>query len=385
MKEIWVKTTVNNDYEVSNLGNIRSLKNNKIHLLKPFKRGTSNKYGDGRGCYLAVRLLNNGKEQDYAVHRLVAMAFVPNPNNLPQVNHINGIRNDNRAENLEWCDNSYNIWHSYNMLGNKNGTKRIVCQYTKNGNFVREYESVCEASHICNIDSTSIIAVCRKGAYRKTAGGYIWRYKGDENVEIQYDKKSPVIQISKYGEMIRVYDTIQDASIEIGLTEGGISGVCQKKNRGYNYAGGYIWRYKDEYNENEFGYYLDKTFIQMTMNNIFVTEYKGTHELVDKGGFELVKVIMCCKGDRESTNGFKWCIKEEGNKARNTKREKAVVQLDLNMNYIAEFISAKKAAEHCSTHATHIGDSCRTFGKRTCAKFRWLYKDDYMEYIKNNI
>lgn len=384
MNEIWKTVTVNCDYEVSNLGNIRSNKCKKPRTLKPFRRGCEKKDEHNRGCYLSVRLSKNGVEMDYAVHRLVAMAFIPNPKNLPQVNHKNGIRNDNRVENLEWCDNSYNIWHSYNVLGDKNNKERAVIQYNKAGDFICEYESINEASHKTSICSNSIAEVCIRKSFRKTAGGYIWRYKGDNDVKLTYDKYSPVVQISKYGEKIGEYNSVKDASAAVGVSIGGISGVCLRKARGYNYAADCIWRYKEDYDESEFGYYVDKTFIQMTLNNIYVSEFHGTHELVDKTGVELIKVINCCKNPKKATGGYKWCIKEEEDRTRNTRREKPVIKMDVNMEFLCEYASAVEAAKKNNVHATHIGDSCKSMGRRKCGGFKWMYKDDYINIIENN-
>lgn len=377
MEEIWKVTMVNKDYEVSNLGNVKSNKGGMQHLLKPFKANSSKKHEDEKGFYLSVRLLENGKEKDFRVHRLVAMAFIPNPLNLPQVNHKNGIRNDNRVENLEWCDNSYNIWHSYNVLGNKSSLGKPICQYTKEGCFIRKWDSISSASKHLDIDSSSIAAVCQKNSNRKLAGGYIWRYENDNDVSLCYDKTSPVIQISKYGEQLRRFNTIKEAAEAVGVTIGGISGCCQKRQRGYNYAGGYLWRYENDYNDNEFGYYLDKTFIKMTNNNIFVDEYKGTHDLVDNSECDLVKVIMCCRGQRTSTNGFKWCIKEEGDKTRVSKREKPVVQLNKDFSFICEYDSAVRAAASTNLCANNITFSCKHKGKYNVKGYKWMYKEDY--------
>ena len=109
MKEIWKKLDfLEGRYEVSNLGNCRhtgSLINRKIYY------GSSTKKGDRPG---KVTIRINSKEHQFSIHRLVAIAFLENPNNLPQINHIDGSRKNNKVDNLEWCDQSYNIKHAYN-------------------------------------------------------------------------------------------------------------------------------------------------------------------------------------------------------------------------------------------------------------------------------
>lgn len=102
-------------YEVSNLGVIRSLGRCKgqYGALRDYSgRFLSLKNGK---LYVQVVLVKEGKKKGYLVHRLVAMAFIPNPQELPEVNHINGRKRDNRAENLEWVDSSQNQHHSYKL------------------------------------------------------------------------------------------------------------------------------------------------------------------------------------------------------------------------------------------------------------------------------
>ena len=92
-------------YEVSNTGRVRSL--DRYVRRNYFKKGRILKLNDRRG-YLFVELCLNNKTKNFSVHRLVAQAFIPNPDNLPQVNHIDEDKLNNRVENLEWCDSKYN-------------------------------------------------------------------------------------------------------------------------------------------------------------------------------------------------------------------------------------------------------------------------------------
>lgn len=167
MKEIW-KDIPNYEglYQASNLGNVRSLNYNhtkKIKLLKtrPDKRG-----------YLAIELRKNGKRYCTRVHRLVAQVFLHNPDNLPQVNHKNERKTDNRIENLEFCTNDYNCHYGNHYKNVSKSLQKKIKQYDLEGNFIKEWDSIKEASSA--IKTTHIGAVCSKK--RKTAGGYKWEY-----------------------------------------------------------------------------------------------------------------------------------------------------------------------------------------------------------------
>ena len=137
-------------YQVSNLGRVKSLNyrgnTNKEHILKPREL---------RGGYRQIKLYKNGSREYYLIHRLVAETFIPNPNNLPCVNHkIDNFehRSDNRVENLEWCNHKYN-----NNYGNRNKRisdshkKPIICITTG-----EKYNSIIDTSHKYNVNRFSI-------------------------------------------------------------------------------------------------------------------------------------------------------------------------------------------------------------------------------------
>lgn len=146
-------------YQVSDLGRIRS----RHRVLQP----TTN--WDG---YLRVSIVKGGTRRLVALHRLVALAFLPNPGNKPQVNHKNGIRADCRATNLEWCTNAENQRHRNSVVGSgKNRTKRAVVNTTTGQSF----ESLSDAARQTGARIASIQECCK--GLRKTANGYGWQYK----------------------------------------------------------------------------------------------------------------------------------------------------------------------------------------------------------------
>lgn len=182
--EIWspVKNR-ENEYQVSSLGRMKSLARKSCDG-QSIKEKIMKQADNGQG-YLFIRMWKNAKSTHILVHRLVAQNFVMNPHNKPYVNHKNGIKNDNRAENLEWCTKSENALHSFRVLGNKSWSigrsghlrsdSRVIHQFNANGEFIQSHESIKRANistgvHQANIDK------CINGK-RKTAGGFIWKLK----------------------------------------------------------------------------------------------------------------------------------------------------------------------------------------------------------------
>lgn len=113
LNEIWKDVQgYENRYQISNIGRVKSLERMVGHYTGGlmFLRSRILKHGKGRYPYII--LINDGKRNTLKIHRMVAIAFIPNPNNKPSVNHINGLRDDNRVENLEWCTHKENMKHA---------------------------------------------------------------------------------------------------------------------------------------------------------------------------------------------------------------------------------------------------------------------------------
>lgn len=177
MAEIWKDIEgFEGTYEVSSLGNIRrTYKNGNVKILHPItlKKG-----------YTSVRLSKCGVSKNYAIHRLVANAFIPNPDNLPCVNHIDECTHNNVVDNLEWCTYKYN--NDYGSRKEKAAMARIngkcskrVYQYDLEDNYITDFPSLAEAKRTLGYDAGHISDCCL--GKRKTAYGYKWSYNNNNN------------------------------------------------------------------------------------------------------------------------------------------------------------------------------------------------------------
>ncbi len=190
MEEIWKDIKdFEGLYQISNLGRVKSLeridKSNhlvKEKILKIFKT---------RNGYLKVVLCKNGKQKNYDIHRLVAQAFITNPDNLPQVNHKDENKENNCVWNLEFCSCSYNT--NYGTRNQKVSEKmtngklsKKVLQYDLEGNFIREFPSLMEVKRQFGYELNNISKCCRGGYFDKRRNkwvnvsqsqGFKWRYK----------------------------------------------------------------------------------------------------------------------------------------------------------------------------------------------------------------
>ena len=170
MQEIWKDIKgYQGLYQVSNLGRIKSIKRNI------FLKAHTNSKG-----YLVVSLSKNNSLSTYRIHRLVAETFIPNLENKPQVNHINGIKSDNRIDNLEWCTNSENQKHAFknglqkSVVGNSNPNSKEILQFSLSGQLIKKWDSLYDIYNTLGISRSSIWRCCT-GKYKKSHN-FIWKY-----------------------------------------------------------------------------------------------------------------------------------------------------------------------------------------------------------------
>ena len=161
-------------YEVSNLGVVRTLHpRENCCTLKPYI--TPNGYEQ-------VCLYSGNSRKKMYVHRIVATAFVDNPDNKPQVNHIDENKRNNSAVNLEWITIAQNLRHGSRMnrqkrtlIKNGKTNKKVDC-YSISGEFIQTFNSCKEASKATGANASTITQCCKGAHWRKTSGGYVWKY-----------------------------------------------------------------------------------------------------------------------------------------------------------------------------------------------------------------
>ena len=168
------------DYYITDTGDVYSRNYHHTGRIKKIKT-YKNKWG-----YERIVLSKYNKKTHFSIHRLVAIAFIPNPENKPQVNHKNGVKTDNKVSNLEWVSRKENIQHSYKTLHRKANMpwkdkfgalhpRSKIIQQIKNGKTIAEFYGANEAERKTGISHSNIIACC-KGRLNYT-GGYQWKYK----------------------------------------------------------------------------------------------------------------------------------------------------------------------------------------------------------------
>lgn len=223
-----------NGYYASDLGLIYSTKKGS------FKE---KKFYEAKDGYSTVGLTpNGGKHGRFKAHRMIALTWLPNPDNLPTVNHINFDKRDNRVENLEWASHTDQINHNHKH-GRSKTTARAVVQADEDGNLIAEFESMTDAAFQTGLRVSCISAVCL-GKQRMT-GGYVWYYKDEFKGQKmrKYGNCKTVLQYETDGEFVRTFESVNEAAAHVGCNASTLATACRGKQAT---CMGYVWKYEQK-------------------------------------------------------------------------------------------------------------------------------------------
>lgn len=315
MQEIWKDIEgYDGKYQISNFGKVRS--------FSKWKNGRLLKIRVGMYQYESVHLYNvNTKSSRTAlIHRLVAMAFIPNMENKREVNHKDGNKLNNHIDNLEWATPSENMQHACDiglqlpMRMAENPSAKKVNQYSLNGEFIRSWNCAIEASKTIGINYSGISKCCLGRA--KTAGGFIWRYK-DNDFEIKIDEVRKINKYDLHGNFIDCYLSAKEAVAKNSLSKNASSAIYACCNKNQKTAYGFIWMYSDDKiklnPENHKRMTRGKKINKIDENGNIIAEYESANEAERKNLFKKGAhciILECCKDIRKKAYGYKWKFKQ---------------------------------------------------------------------------
>lgn len=274
MQEIWLPVChkdYSDRYMISNFGRVKSLRKASGKVKNSSNGNEFMSLNNHSAGYKYVTFFCNGKRENFFVHRLVAEAFIPNPYNLPQVNHIDGNKQNNLASNLEWCTAKENIIHAVNTglfnpskhrvahhprLKTSTRKSRIVYQFSMDGKLIKKWRCALDASKELKIPNNKIYMCCNhKISY---TNGFIFSYENFVEPVLKSPKSKngfsksrqtkthrlvhPVKQCDLSGNLINTFKDLTTASEQTGVSKTGISLCCTGKRRQSN---GFIWEYAD--------------------------------------------------------------------------------------------------------------------------------------------
>lgn len=296
-------------YEVSNLGHVRSLSRTYLNKAKRPQtvKGRERAIYKGKRGYCNVSLYEKGRKSERkSIHRLVATAFIPNPNNLPFINHKDENPSNNNVENLEWCTAKYN--NNYGTAIQRRVEKNIkgVSVFDIKGNHIGDFRSIKDAAIYTKVDNSGIAKCCKKKI--SCAGGYLFRYLGDVPTEEDAINaiyiNHPVNQYDFNGNKISSFNSCTEASNILGISSTGISACC----RGiYKSSGGFVWRYIEETPTIEECQRAkrNKKVQKQTLSGGIISEYNSIREASRLTGIQRDTIKRWCKGNNKK-NKYIW-------------------------------------------------------------------------------
>lgn len=315
MEEIWKDIeNFRGLYQVSNLGRVRSLDRDIIQQgsIHHYKGVVMSPHLSNAG-YLMIRLSKNNRKFDFTIHRLVATAFIPNPNNFPCLNHKDENKENNNVNNLEWCSVKYNISYGTATLRRSKKMGKTVCQYSLDGNLIKTYSSIREAARETGFCASSI-GDCTRGNSHQSYG-FIWKALDDDIPKLKiiptFAKNSaiPVVQYDMELNPIKTYPSAHAAYRETGIKSENISCCCRGEAR---QAGGFIWKRKGEI---PFVKTLkkQKEVIQYDLNMKEIRRFESPRAASDYlGGGKSPGIRQCIYGKNKTAYGYIWRYANNG-------------------------------------------------------------------------
>jgi hypothetical protein len=340
-KEEWRIVPQNNNYEVSNLGRVRNKKKKRILKKRVHLSG-----------YETIGLMTRSKQKIFSVHRLVAQAFILNPNNFPYVNHKDRNKTNNRVTNLEWVNNSMNVKHFIDT--GRNTYKRAVRQYDLQNNFIKEFDSIKEAAKAVKCTSESI-STCASGKI-KTCRGFVWKYT--KKIKEKAREDIPWKEIQGYPGY-RIYNNGQIYSEKINRY------LILRVVNGYHKI--HLYR-----NNTQKNYYIHilvaKYFCDNSDNKLFVNHKDGD------------------KLNNNYTN-LEWVTHSENSKHSHNlglnKKVRRVHQYTMKDKYLRSFNSCREASKFLGLNKnnSHISEACRSILKSAYG-YKWKYGKTVYNYLQ---
>lgn len=243
-------------YKISNFGRVLSVARIDSGGYRRQERFLTAKIGPYG--YLRVFLSKNGKTYTKKVHRLIAEAFIPNPENKPEVDHIDGNKTNNSISNLRWATSRENMNNPVTHArmsdsgkinanyGERSPFARKIGQYLPSGELVQVFDSAGRAAAATGL-GYSAIRKCANGKM-PTCGGFVWKHLTNATIKPRWGRKmgmggKPIIQKTLDGIVVAEYESIGCAAAKTGFHQANIGRAAKSNNKPYN---GYLWSFKEQ-------------------------------------------------------------------------------------------------------------------------------------------